>query len=113
MINKLLFTIFSLDFIIISVTLSGFIYTIYNIRKKKFKLIHRDYWLLAMYYSYVATTLLSFVVEYALFIKFHNDMPTSILFWLLAWRISNMIFTGIAITWSSGYKFGGTQPSGI
>jgi len=111
--HKLIITIATLDLIILLVTICGFIFTLHKIRKKKFVLIHRDYGLLGMYFTFLLFTLLSFVVEWSLFFHIHDEIILSIFYWILLKRLVHAVFTGLAITWSSGYKFGGTQPSGI
>jgi magnesium-transporting ATPase (P-type) len=106
-------TILSLDIFILLFTLAGVIYTVYKIRKKKFHLTPRDYGLIGMYFTYLIFTLLSFVVEWSLIFHMHDEIQENIFIWILLKRIVHVAFTVLAITWSSGYKFGGTQPSGI
>lgn len=111
--HKLILIIAILDLFILLVTAGGLIYTIYKIKKKKFNLINRDYGLLGMYFTYLLFTMLSFIVEWSLIFHIHDTIPESVYLWIIIKRFVHALFTGLAITWSSGYKFGGTQPSGI
>lgn len=111
--HKLIFTIAALDAIILLVTALGFFFTLRKIHNKKYRLIPRDYGLLGMYFTFLLFTLLSFVVEWSMFIRIHDEIANSIYYWIFSKRLVHAIFTGLAITWSSGYKYGGTQPSGI
>lgn len=113
MIHNLIFIIFGLDIFILTVTLAGFIYTLWNIKRKKFNLIPRDYGLLVMYFTFLLFSLLSFVVEWTLYYHIHDIIKSDVFKWVLIKRLVHGVFTITAITWSSGYKFGGTQSSGI
>ena len=122
--HKLILIIAILDLFILLVTACGLVFTIYKIKKKKFNLINRDYGLLGMYFTFLLFSGFSFIVEWSLIFhihdtipqsvyNIHDTIPQSVYNWIVVKRIVHAIFTGLAIAWSSGYRFGGTQPSGI
>lgn len=111
--HLLLSLIIALDTVIIVVTGLGLAYTIYKIKKKHFRLIRRDYGLIGMYFTYFAYTLLDFILDVAIYSPMHHNFNNEVYIWLLVKRIVLTLFTGLAITWSSGYKFGGNEKSGI
>lgn len=111
--HKLILIIAILDLFILLVTACGLVFTIYKIKKKKFNLINRDYGLLGMYFTFLLFSGFSFIVEWSLIFHIHDTIPQSVYNWIVVKRIVHAIFTGLAIAWSSGYRFGGTQPSGI
>ena len=112
-IHILLSFILALDVLIVMVTGGGLYYTIYKIKKKNFKLIRRDYGLLGMYFTYFAYSLLDFISDIAIYAPMHDDFNNEVYIWLLVKRVVLTLFTGLAIAWSSGYKFGGNEKSGI
>jgi len=96
-----------LDLMMLGVTFSGAVFTLIKFVKNKLQLTRRDWVLLGMYWSYTLFIMLTFLLEYIVYIQCDIEFNQSIYSWILITRGVGCIFTWLAITWSSGYKFGG------
>ena len=105
-------TILVIDLLIVLVTLSGLVYNFGRVREKRFKLSRRDWGLMMMYLLYFNSIFLTFILEFAIY-KGGNHITIEFYNWVIATRISFLLFTLVAVSWSSGYKFGGYEKSGI
>ncbi len=101
-----LFIVMLLDLVIIVVNVSGFVFTVYKLYRQGVHLSRRDWVLIGMYITYSSFISASFLLEYLLYSQGNIEFNYAIYMWVLFQRITSACFTVLAITWSSGYRFG-------